>query len=147
MEEDTLIRFYRDPQTHEFLIAGMGQQHIEVIVSKLKKRYHTEVTLQSPKVPYRETIRAGGRSARPAQEAVRRAWAVRRLRHSHRAAAARQRAFEFVNDIFGGAVPKNYIPAIEKGIQEAALRGISPGIRWSISSDPERRLLSRCGFE
>ena len=59
MEEDTLIRFYRDPQTHEFLIAGSGQQHIEVIVSKLKKRYHTEVTLQAPKVPYRETIRAG----------------------------------------------------------------------------------------
>jgi elongation factor G len=56
MEEDTLIRFYRDPQTHEFLIAGAGQQHIEVVVSKLRKRYHTEVTLQAP---------PGCRGARP----------------------------------------------------------------------------------
>ena len=57
MEEDLLIRFYRDPQTNEFLIAGAGQPHIEAIVSRLKKRYHAEVTLKAPKVPYRETIR------------------------------------------------------------------------------------------
>src|SRR3974377_666446 len=55
MEEDLLIRFFRDPQTNEFLIAGAGQPHIEAIVSRLKKRYHAEVTLKSPKVPYRET--------------------------------------------------------------------------------------------
>jgi len=58
MEEDRLIRFYRDPMTNEFLIAGAGQPHIEAIVSRLKKRYHAEVTLKAPKVPYRETIRA-----------------------------------------------------------------------------------------
>ncbi len=57
MEEDAMLRFFRDPQTKEFLIAGTGQQHIEVVVSKLKKRYHTEVNLKAPKVPYRETIR------------------------------------------------------------------------------------------
>ncbi len=57
MEEDPMVRFFRDAQTKEFLIAGTGQQHIEVIVSKLKKRYHTEVILKAPKVPYRETIR------------------------------------------------------------------------------------------
>ena len=57
MEEDLLIRFFRDPQTNEFLIAGAGQPHIEAIVSRLKKRYHAEVTLKAPKVPYRETIR------------------------------------------------------------------------------------------
>ncbi|HYY69000.1 MAG TPA: elongation factor G, partial [Terriglobales bacterium] len=57
MEEDPMLRFYRDPQTKEFLVAGTGQQHIEVVVSKLKKRYHTEVNLKAPKVPYRETIR------------------------------------------------------------------------------------------
>ncbi|HST77357.1 MAG TPA: GTP-binding protein, partial [Verrucomicrobiae bacterium] len=57
MEEDPMLRFFRDEQTKEFLIAGTGQQHIEVIVSKLKKRYHTEVNLKAPKVPYRETIR------------------------------------------------------------------------------------------
>ncbi|PYV85600.1 MAG: elongation factor G [Acidobacteria bacterium] len=57
MEEDAMLRFFRDAQTKEFLIAGTGQQHIEVVVSKMKKRYHTEVNLKAPKVPYRETIR------------------------------------------------------------------------------------------
>ena len=63
MEEDQMVRFFRDPQTNEFLVAGSGQTHIEAIVSKLKKRYHTEVTLKAPKVPYRETIRGQSRGA------------------------------------------------------------------------------------
>ena len=57
MEEDRLVRFFRDPETHEFLVAGSGQQHIEAIVSRLKRRYHTEVSLKAPKVPYREWFR------------------------------------------------------------------------------------------
>ena len=122
MEEDTLIRFYRDPQTHEFLIAGTGQQHIEVIVSKLKKRYHTEVTLQAPKVPYRETIRvaaeARGRHKKQSGGHGQFGDCVIRIEPLPRGAG-----FEFVNDIFGGSVPRNFIPAIEKGIQEAASRG------------------------
>jgi elongation factor G len=126
MEEDTLIRFYRDPQTHEFLIAGSGQQHIEVVVSKLKKRYHTEVTLQAPKVPYRETIRAAvearGRHKKQSGGHGQFGDCVIRIEPLTRGGG-----FEFVNDIFGGAVPKNYIPAIEKGIQEAALRGYLAG--------------------
>ncbi len=126
MEEDTLIRFYRDPQTHEFLIAGSGQQHIEVIVSKLKKRYHTEVTLQAPKVPYRETIRAGvearGRHKKQSGGHGQFGDCVIRIEPMPRGAG-----FEFVNDIFGGSVPKNYIPAIEKGIHEAAQRGYLAG--------------------
>src|SRR5207237_10390209 len=57
LEEDQSLRFYRDPQTKEFLLAGQGQQHVEVIVSRLKKRYGVEVMLKAPKIPYRETIR------------------------------------------------------------------------------------------
>ena len=57
LEEDQSLRFYRDPQTHEFLLAGAGQQHVEVIVSRLKKRYSVDVALNAPKIPYRETIR------------------------------------------------------------------------------------------
>ena len=57
MEEDLMVRFYRDAATHEFLLAGSGQPHIESIVQRLRRRYHTEVTLKAPKVPYRETIR------------------------------------------------------------------------------------------
>ena len=91
MEEDQMVRFFRDPQTNEFLVAGAGQPHIEAIVSKLKRRYHTEVTLKAPKVPYRETIRGQGRGAGPAQEADRWAWAVWRLQDPHGAVAAGQR--------------------------------------------------------
>ena len=57
LEEDLSLRFYRDPQTKEFLIAGTGQQHVEIPVSRLKKRYAVDVTLKAPKIPYRETIR------------------------------------------------------------------------------------------
>ena len=91
MEEDLLIRFFRDPQTNEFLIAGAGQPHIEAIVSRLKKRYHAEVTLKAPKVPYRETIRAKAEAPGPPQEADRRPRPVRRLQNPHGAPAARRR--------------------------------------------------------
>ena len=57
LEEDQSLRFYRDPQTREFMLAGAGQQHVEVVVSRLKKRYGVDVTLKAPKIPYRETIR------------------------------------------------------------------------------------------
>ena len=57
LEEDLSLRFYRDPQTKEFLVAGTGQQHVEIAVSRLKKRYGVDVTLKAPKIPYRETIR------------------------------------------------------------------------------------------
>ena len=71
MEEDLLVRFFRDPQTNEFLIAGAGQPHIEAFVSKLRRRYHTDVILKAPKVPYLETIRGraeaqAGTRSRPA---------------------------------------------------------------------------------
>ena len=126
MEEDTLVRFYRDPQTQEFLIAGTGQQHVEVIVSKLKKRYHTEVTLKAPKVPYRETIRATaqaqGRHKKQSGGHGQFGDCVIRLEPLPRGTG-----FEFVDDIFGGAIPRNYIPAVEKGIQETAVRGYLAG--------------------
>ena len=57
LEEDQSLRFYRDPQTREFLLAGTGQQHVEIVVSRMKKRYAVDVTLKAPKIPYRETIR------------------------------------------------------------------------------------------
>ena len=89
MEEDLLIRFFRDPQTNEFLIAGAGQPHIEAIVSKLRRRYHTEVTLKAPKVPYRETIRGRAEAHGRHKKQTRRPRSVRRLQDSHGAAAAR----------------------------------------------------------
>lgn len=122
MEEDTLIRFYRDPQTHEFLIAGAGQQHIEVVISKLRRRYHTEVTLKAPKIPYRETIRARaeGHGRHKKQSGGHGQFGDCKIRIEP---LERGAGFEFVNEIFGGAIPRNYVPAIEKGIREAAERG------------------------
>ena len=89
MEEDPMLRFFRDEQTKEFLIAGTGQQHIEVIVSKLKKRYHTEVVLKAPKVPYRETIRGRADVQGRHKKQIRRSRPVWRLQDQDGAAAAR----------------------------------------------------------
>ena len=126
MEEDAMLRFFRDPQTKEFLIAGTGQQHIEVVVSKMKKRYHTEVILKAPKVPYRETIRgkADVQGRHKKQTGGHGQYGDCKIKMEP---LPRGGEFEFVNDIFGGAIPKNYIPAIEKGIKDAAARGYLAG--------------------
>jgi elongation factor G len=126
MEEDQLVRFFRDPETHEFLVAGAGQQHIEAIVARLKRRYHTEVTLKAPKVPYRETIRARaeaqGRHKKQSGGHGQFGDCKIRLEPLTRGAG-----FEFGNEIFGGAIPRQYVPAVEKGILETALRGFLAG--------------------
>jgi elongation factor G len=126
IEEDAMLRFFRDPQTKEFLIAGTGQQHIEVIVSRLKKRYHVEVNLKAPKVPYRETIRgkADVQGRHKKQTGGHGQFGDCKIRMEP---LVRGGEFEFVNDIFGGAIPRNFIPAVEKGIRDAAARGYLAG--------------------
>ncbi|HVM93125.1 MAG TPA: elongation factor G [Terriglobales bacterium] len=126
MEEDAMLRFFRDPQTKEFLIAGTGQQHIEVVVSKMKKRYHAEVVLKAPKVPYRETIRgkADVQGRHKKQTGGHGQYGDCKIKMEP---LPRGGEFEFVNEIFGGAIPKNFIPPVEKGIKDAAARGYLAG--------------------
>ncbi len=126
MEEDAMLRFFRDPQTKEFLIAGTGQQHIEVVVAKMKKRYHAEVILKAPKVPYRETIRgkADVQGRHKKQTGGHGQYGDCKIKMEP---LPRGGEFEFVNDIFGGAIPRNFIPAVEKGIKDAAARGYLAG--------------------
>jgi elongation factor G len=126
MEEDLCLRFDRDPQTKEFLLHGTGQAHIETVVSKLKRRYHLDVTLQAPKIPYRETIRASasaqGRHKKQTGGHGQFGDCWIRMEPLDRGAG-----FEFANDVFGGAIPRNYIPAVEKGILETATSGFLAG--------------------
>jgi elongation factor G len=126
LEEDPSLRFYRDEQTKEFLLGGAGQQQVEVLVSRLKKRYNVDVTLKAPKVPYRETIRGTadvqGRHKKQTGGHGQFGDCWIKLEPLPRGGN-----FEFVNDIFGGSIPKNFIPAVEKGIVESAARGYLAG--------------------
>jgi elongation factor G len=125
-EEDPTVRYSRDPQTKELLLSGQGQLHIEVTVAKLKRRFGVDVILKPPHIPYRETIKAS---------------ADAHGRHKKQTGGhgqfgdckikvdplPRGTDFEFVDDIFGGAIPRQFIPAVEKGIQETRVRGYLAG--------------------
>ena len=126
LEEDATLRFGRDQQTHEMLLSGMGQLHIETIVARLKKRFGVEVTLKPPKVPYRETIRgrADVQGRHKKQSGGHGQYGDCKIKMEP---LPRGGQFEFVNEIFGGAIPKNFIPAVEKGILESAARGYLAG--------------------
>lgn len=122
LEEDRMLRFFRDAQTQEFLVAGAGQQHIEALVARLKRRYHTEVTLKAPKVPYRETIRARAEAQgrHKKQSGGHGQFGDCRIRLEP---LPRGAGFQFASEVFGGAIPRQYIPAVEKGIVETAQGG------------------------
>jgi elongation factor G len=126
MEDDPMIRFFRDPQTNEFLVAGAGQPHIEALVSKLTRRYHTNVVLKAPKVPYRETVRgrAEAQGRHKKQSGGHGQFGDCKLRIEP---LPRGSGFVFANEIFGGSIPRQYVPAVEKGVRESAARGFLAG--------------------
>jgi elongation factor G len=126
LEEDPVLRVSRDAQTHQMLLSGMGQLHIEVVVGRLRKRYKVEVNLKKPKIPYRETIKgsAEGHGRHKKQTGGHGQFGDCKIRMKP---LARGEDFKFVDDIFGGSIPRNFIPAVEKGIQDARLKGVIAG--------------------
>ena len=125
-EEDPALKVDRDQQSNEILISGAGQLHIEVVVEKLKRKYGVEVELKAPKVPYRETItaktEAHGRLKK--QSGGRGQFGDTWLRVGP---LARGKGFEFINEIKGGAIPRQYIPSVEKGVIDALGKGFLAG--------------------
>ena len=126
LEEDPALTFTRDAQTKEFLLAGTGQLHVETVIDKLKKRYSVEVALHPPKVPYKETItqRAEVQGRHKKQTGGRGQFGDCKVVFEP---LPRGGGFVFEDKIFGGSVPQNFRPAIEKGIVEAAASGAVAG--------------------
>lgn len=125
-EEDPTIQYTRDPQTKELLLSGQGQLHIEVTVAKLKRRFGVDVNLKLPRIAYLETITASteahGRHKKQTGGHGQFGDCKIRMEPLPRGAD-----FEFVDDIFGGSIPRQFVPAVEKGIQDARQRGYLAG--------------------
>ncbi len=126
MEEDQALHIERDPESREIIVSGSGQLHIEVVVERLKRKYGVEVELKAPKVPYRETVkgRAEVQGKYKKQSGGRGQYGDTWIKLEP---LTRGAGFEFVDEIVGGAIPRQYIPAVEKGIREAMPRGILTG--------------------
>ncbi len=126
MEEDPTIKSQRDVQTKELVISGNGQLHVELVVSKLKKRYNVSVNMKPPKVPYKETIigNADVEVKYKKQTGGRGQYAHILIKMDP---LPRGTDFEFEETIFGGSIPRNFVPAVEKGIREAKETGVVAG--------------------
>lgn len=126
VEEDPTLQLVRDEETHELILSGMGQIHVEVTVEKLKRKFNVEVELKEPKVPYRETLRGSAKlqSKYKKQSGGRGQYADVWLEFSP---LKRGEGFQFEDKVVGGAVPRQYIPAVEKGIHDAAASGVLAG--------------------
>jgi elongation factor G len=126
VEEDPMLDIHRDPQTGEMIVGGMSQVHVEVTVERLRRRFGTEVELKPPRVPYRETIKGSAKAEgkHKKQTGGRGQFADTWMEVSPR---PRGEGFEFVDKIVGGAIPRNFIPAVEKGIRAAMADGFLAG--------------------
>jgi len=123
MEEDPVLRVNRDPRTHEMLVSGNGQVHVEVAIAKMKRKFGVEAILKQPKVPYLETIKkkvAAVQGRHKKQTGGRGQFGDCWIELEP---LPRGGGFEFVDKIFGGSIPQNFRPAVEKGIRESAERG------------------------
>jgi len=126
VEEDPTLRVSREPETNETILSGMGESHVDIAARRLQAKFGVEITLDTPTVPYRETITktASAQGRHKKQTGGHGQFGEVYVRFEP---LPRGSGFEFVDDVFGGSVPRNYIPAVEKGMREALTRGLLAG--------------------
>ena len=125
-EEDPTVRIERDPNTSQLLISGNGELHVRIITERLKKRYNVDVDLKPPKISYLETIkgRSDVQGRHKKQTGGRGQFGDTWIKFEP---LPRGKDFEFEDKIFGGSIPRNFIPSVEKGLQEARKKGVLAG--------------------
>ncbi|MBN2190432.1 MAG: elongation factor G, partial [Candidatus Aureabacteria bacterium] len=125
-EEDPTVKIERNPDTKELIISGMGDLHIEIAMARVKHKFNVEANLSVPKVAYKETIKksAEGHEKYKKQSGGKGQYGEVYLKIEP---LERAKGFEFVDEIVGGSIPRNYLPAVEKGIREATVEGILAG--------------------
>ncbi len=126
LEEDRTLHFEKNPETNDSILSGMGDLHIDVMLSKIKERYGVELDTETPRVPYRETIKKTSK----AQGKYKKQTGGRGQYgdvHIEFSPLPRGEGFKFEDKIVGGSVPKSYIPAVEKGLKEAIHKGVLSG--------------------
>jgi elongation factor G len=126
-EEDPTIQIRYDPQTKETVVSGMGRAHVEILAERLKRKFGVEVILKTPRVPYKETIKARVREVQGRHKKQTGGRGQFGDCWIHMEPLPRGGGFEFSNQIVGGAIPRNFIPAVEKGVVEAMERGAIAG--------------------
>jgi elongation factor G len=127
LDEDITLTLARDEESGDILLSGMGQNHIEISVEKAKRRYKAEIVLKTPKVPYRETFKTGAKEVQgrhKKQSGGRGQFGDCWINVAPRASGE---GYEFVDKIVGGSIPRQFIPAVDKGVQETAARGVLAG--------------------
>jgi elongation factor G len=126
-EEDPTIQIRYDPQTRETVVSGMGRAHVEIVAERLKRKFGVEVVLKTPRVPYKETIKARVREVQGRHKKQTGGRGQFGDCWIHMEPLARGGGFEFSNQVVGGSIPRNFIPAVEKGILESMERGALAG--------------------
>jgi elongation factor G len=126
MEEDHTLQVQRASEMKQTVLSGMGESHLEIVADRLKRKFGVEVTLSVPRVPYRETVRAHARvqGKYKRQTGGRGQYGDCWIELDPK---PRNGGYEFVDKIFGGSIPRNFIPAVEKGVKEAMEEGIVAG--------------------
>lgn len=125
LEEDPAVRVKKSVETKETLMTGMGETHLDIIIDRMKRRYGVDVTVETPKVPYRETIRS---TVQVEGKHKKQTGGHGQFGHVWiRFEPSQDGDFVFSEEVFGGSVPKNYFPAVEKGLREAMVEGVLAG--------------------